>query len=561
MTDVVELGSSDELPDLLPARMLNEFVYCQRLFYLEWVDHRWADNEDTAQGRFTHRRVDQTGPPLPPPAEMESFLQAHSVQIENAELGLVAIIDRVDHSDGTASPVDIKKGSPTPDDQAWPADEMQLLVQAVLLREAGYRVELGALYYAAANKRIEVRIPDDAVDRVRSAALEAREIAARPAPPLPLVDSPKCPRCSLSALCLPDEVNAALDRSDRPPRRITPRDPDHRPVYVTEQGAFVGVKGGRLIVKLKQVELASVRLIDVSQLSVFGHVQVSTEALTRLWSRGVPILWFSYGGWLNGWSQGEMSRYVELRRRQVIMQGTGGLEVGTVLVAAKIRNSRTILMRNAKSTIDVNILASLKELERQALSATSRTSLMGYEGTAARLYFDRFTTMVNTTNINPALAAAFDTNGRNRRPPRDPINCLLSFCYSLLVKDLVAVCIGVGLDPYIGVLHSTRFGRPSLALDLQEEFRPLIGDSVVLQVLNNGEIGERDFVIRSRGVMLTTEGRKAVISAYERRLDTEIRHPKFGYKISYRRVLDVQARILAATIIGELPAYLPMTTR
>lgn len=184
---------------------------------------------------------------------------------------------------------------------------------------------------------------------------------------------------------------------------------------------------------------------------------------------------------------------------------------------------------------------------------------MGYEGAAARLYFEQFTTMIGASNAR--LAAEFDANGRNRRPPRDPINCMLSFCYSLLVKDLVATCIGVGLDPYIGVLHSTRFGRPSLALDLQEEFRPLIGDSVVIQVLNNGEVREKDFVVRSRGVMLTTEGRRSVIAAYERRLDTEIRHPKFGYKISYRRVMDVQARILAATIIGELPSYIPMTTR
>ncbi|WP_375431391.1 CRISPR-associated endonuclease Cas1 [uncultured Friedmanniella sp.] len=559
MTTVVDPAQPDALPELLPARMLNEFVYCQRLFYLEWVDHRWADNEDTAQGRFAHRRVDQTGPALPPPAEMESFLQAHSVQIENAELGLVAVIDRVDHSDGTVSPVDIKKGSPTPDGQAWPADEMQLLVQAVLLREAGYQVESAALYYVAANRRVEVSIPADVMDRVSSAAIEARQVAARPSPPLPLVDSPKCPRCSLAGLCLPDEVNAALERSDQMPRRIVPRDPDHRPIYVTEQGALVGIKGGRLVVKLKQVELASVRLIDVSQLCVFGHVQISTEALSRLWARGVPTLWFSYGGWLNGWAQGEMSRYVELRRRQVINQGAVGIEIATLIIAGKIRNSRTLLMRNAKTTADSKVIASLKELEQRARSASSRSSLLGYEGTAARLYFEQFSTMLNDKNAE--VSRLFDVNGRNRRPPRDPINCLLSFCYSLLVKDLVATCIGVGLDPYIGVLHSTRFGRPSLALDLQEEFRPLIGDSVVIQVLNNGEITAKDFVVRSRGVMLTPEGRRTVIAAYERRLDTEIRHPKFGYKISYRRVLDVQARLLAATLIGELSSYIPMTTR
>jgi CRISPR-associated protein Cas1 len=159
------------------------------------------------------------------------------------------------------------------------------------------------------------------------------------------------------------------------------------------------------------------------------------------------------------------------------------------------------------------------------------------------------------------LGLAFDEGGRNRRPPRDPVNCLLSFVYSLLVKDLVAVCLGVGLDPFVGILHSERFGRPSLAVDLAEEFRPLIGDSVVLQCAQQRGVREADFVVRARGVMLSPQGRKAVIAAYERRLDAKIRHPTFGYTISYRRVMDVQARILAAVMIGELPAYVPMTTR
>ncbi len=551
--------TSDVLPELLPARMLNEFVYCPRLFYLEWVDHRWADNDDTAQGSFTHRRVDKTGPALPPPEEIADLLRSHSVQLEDAELGLTAIIDRVDHSDGTVSPVDLKKGSPNPDGGAWPADEMQLLVQSVLLRRAGYLVEFGSLYYAAVNQRVSVPIPSDAETKVHGVALEAREVAARPRPPLPLVESPKCPRCSLVSLCLPDEVNRELERSDLPPRRIVPRDPDHRPVYVTEQGAFVGVKGGRLVVCAKQEELASVRLIDVAQLSVFGHVQISTEALGRLWSRGVPVLWFSYGGWLNGWAQGEPSRYVELRRRQIIVHGQGGLDIATALLTGKVRNSRTLLMRNSRERADEGVLRTLKELEKALPGAPTRTSAMGFEGTAARLYFGQFTGMVR--DQAETLTRQFRVEGRNRRPPRDPVNCLLSFCYALLVKDLVAVCLGVGLDPFIGVLHSPRFGRPSLALDLAEEFRPLIGDSVVLQVLNNGEVSERDFVHRSRGVMLTQEGRKSVIAAYERRLDVQVRHPTFGYQISYRRVMDVQARLLAAVMIGEIPAYTPMTTR
>jgi CRISPR-associated protein Cas1 len=131
----------------------------------------------------------------------------------------------------------------------------------------------------------------------------------------------------------------------------------------------------------------------------------------------------------------------------------------------------------------------------------------------------------------------------------------------MLTKDLVAVTLGVGLDPYLGVFHRSRHSRPALALDLAEEFRPLIADSVVIGVLNNGEIGPRDFVRRGGAVALTGEGRKSVLRAYERRLDTAIRHPVFGYRITYRRVLDVQARLLAAVLVGELPEYVPMVTR
>lgn len=159
----------------------------------------------------------------------------------------------------------------------------------------------------------------------------------------------------------------------------------------------------------------------------------------------------------------------------------------------------------------------------------------------------------------PGKPFAFE--GRNRRPPTDPVNCLLSFVYTLLVKDLVATCVGVGLDPYIGVFHRPRFGRPALALDLAEEFRPLIADSVVVNLINNGEVKGSDFTMRAGGVSLTDDGRKAVLSAYERRIEVEVTHPVFGYTITYRRVLEVQARLLASYLLGELPRYTPFTTR
>ena len=225
------------------------------------------------------------------------------------------------------------------------------------------------------------------------------------------------------------------------------------------------------------------------------------------------------------------------------------------MIEGKIKNSRTFLMRNSRGDVS-GVVASLKKLGNRAREVESIESLLGIEGTAARLYFGSFATMIRSDRLGD-----FDFRRRNRRPPKDRINCLLSFAYALLTKDLTATAVSVGFDPYLGVFHRTRFGRPALALDLAEEFRPLIAESVVLNVINNSEIRRSHFIVRAGGVALTKEGRRAVISAYERRMNIQITHPVYKYRIKYRRVLEVQARILAAHLVGEIPDYIPFMTR
>lgn len=545
--------------ELLPARMLNEYVYCPRLFYFEWVDKRWAPSHDTEEGLFVHRAVDKRSGSLPEPGDVGNGGKVTALHIESHALGMVAVLDRVDDGgDGTVVPVDTKKGKPSSSGAPWSADVVQIYAQAALLRDAGYEVTRGVLYYAEINRRITVPIGDVEVAAAVELAGEAREIAARPKPPLPLVASNRCPRCSLVGLCMPDETNALLRRDDESPRRIVPRDPDARPVYVTTPGAAVGIKGGRLRVVQKGAAPAEVRLIDVAQLCVYGNVQVSAQVLTELWARGVPVLWFSYNGWLRGWAQGEMSKYVQLRMAQVRLPEQRSLTIATAIVAGKIKNSRTLLRRNARTDVTPQLVA-LAGMAERAGSAASPAELLGIEGSAARVYFGEFSGMVRESHAD--FAEQFDANGRRRRPAPDPINALLGYVYALLVKDIVAVCLGVGLDPYIGVYHKPRYGRPALALDLMEEFRPLLADSAIVGMINNGEVTSGDFERRSGGCWLTQQGRRKVIKAYERRLDVQVTHPVFRYKISYRRVLDVQARILAGVLIGELRQYTPMVTR
>ncbi len=173
---------------------------------------------------------------------------------------------------------------------------------------------------------------------------------------------------------------------------------------------------------------------------------------------------------------------------------------------------------------------------------------------AAKTYFQGFFEVLNGRHD-------FDINDRNRRPPRDPVNAVLSFVYSLLVKELTVVLQAVGFDPMLGFFHRPRYGRPSLALDVAEEYRPLIGDSVTLMVFNNGEVDHSSFLERMGSVTLTESERKSVIAAFERRLEQEVTHPIFGYRVSNRRIMEVQARLLARTVTGELPEYVPCCAR
>jgi CRISPR-associated protein Cas1 len=185
--------------------------------------------------------------------------------------------------------------------------------------------------------------------------------------------------------------------------------------------------------------------------------------------------------------------------------------------------------------------------------------LLGIEGMAARLYFSAFSGMLKSRQ--EGVGCTFDFNGRNRRPPVDPVNALLSYAYALLAKDLTVTTLAVGFDPFLGFYHQPRYGRPSLALDLMEEFRPIIADSVVLWVVNNGMVSPSDFVRRGPAVALNPDARRKFIQAYEKRLDTLITHPVFGYRISYRRVLEVQVRLLGRVLSGEIAVYPAFKTR
>jgi len=546
--------------------MVNEYVYCPRLAYLEWVQGEWDDSAHTVEGRFAHRRVDEetrTRLPAGDEAREAEELEVRSVLLSSESLGVIARIDLVELKGGEAVPVDYKRGSvPDNEHQAWDPERVQVCLQGLILRENGYPCDHGMLYYARSRKRVEIPFDAELEAMARDAVKGLRTLAGSGRLPPPLVDSPKCVHCSLVGICLPDETNRLTHPNiDVGTRRLVPERDERLPLYVQEQGARVSKKGGRLIVSKNGETAVESRLIDVSHVALFGNVQITTQAVRELCWREIPVTYFSYGGWFYGMTRGLAHKNIEVRIAQHRMIEEGDervLAIARSIVSGKIQNQRTLLRRNMAEK-DKRLLVRLALSMRQARHAPDSSTLLGIEGMAARLYYSGFPRLFR--GAGEWAGAVFAEGGRNRRPPRDEVNAVLSLLYAVLTKECTVRAQAVGFEIYRGFYHAPKYGRPALALDLCEEFRPILADSTCLTLFNQGELTKGDFINRAKGVALTSSGRKTVLAAWERRLGQSVTHPVFGYTIGYRRIVELQARLLRAVVLGEIPAYQPFTTR
>ena len=551
----------DRNAPLIPARILNEYVYCPRLAYLEWVQKEWEDSSDTVEGRHVHRKVDKQGGSLPEPdEEAEELRIARSVELSSRRLNLIAKIDLVESADGKVTPVDYKRGKrPHVAHRAYDPERVQLCAQGLLLREHGYECSEGILYFAGSRERVRIQFDEELLELTHQSIENLGAVVGAGRIPPPLEDSPKCPRCSLVGVCLPDEVNLLRMTSENV-RPLSVRHARALPVYVQSHRGKIAKKGERLAITKDDDETVYARLAEISQLVVMGNVYITTPTLHELMRRNIPVTWQSYGGWFLGHTVGAGHANVELRTAQYkgSFEDQVCLRLARGWVRAKIRNSRTLLRRNWRHDEDVKpVLTDLKRMADKAGRARDLNSLLGVEGAAAARYFQHFTGMLKQSSDTDL----FEMNNRNRRPPTDPVNALLSFGYAILTRTWVVVLSATGFDPYRGFYHQPRYGRPALALDMMEPFRPLVVESAVVTAINNGEVRPADFVRRATGVNLSNAGRKRFIATVERRLSQEVTHPLFGYRVEYRRLLEIQSRLLGRFLSGETPDYPNFTTR
>lgn len=593
MSEAALCTSDDPAPQPpMPVRRLHNYLYCPRLFYIQWVENLFEDNADTVAGSSVHRQVDS--PSRYDEDKVEALRSGlpegsrlRSLRLESTALGLVGVIDVIEGGPDGVELIDYKKGAAQRLEDgslaAKLADSVQLAAYSLLLKEAGTQVASAAVYYAADRRRVLVSIDSALLDITLSALAEARRVAESRRLPPPLVDDVRCLHCSDYPICLPREsawwrhqrsrrhpggtlllpgfdapdgihdIASPPDLADLPPR---PPRLDGEILVVQTPGAIVGQSGGEFTVSVKRVVLRKLPLHQVRAIYVYGAIQLTAQATQSALEEDIDVAYFAPSGRFLGLLRGLPASGVDARLGQyaIFTQPFARLRLASEAIRAKINNQRVQLMRNGEPPDSV--LRELARLRDATAEAESLDEVLGLEGTAAHLYFQNFTTMLGSRGN-----WAFDFAGRNRRPPRDPINALLSLGYSVLAKELAGVCHVVGLDPFLGFLHQPRYGRPALALDLMEEFRPIIVDSVATSLINRGEIDEEDFIRSANGTSLNERGRRRFWEAWFRRLDTEVKHPEFGYRMSYRRMFEVQARQLWRYVRGDSGRYHGFTTR
>jgi CRISP-associated protein Cas1 len=335
-------------------------------------------------------------------------------------------------------------------------------------------------------------------------------------------------------------------------------------LYVQTQGTYLQLDHETLKVKIEE-ETKQLPLHHLGAIVAFGNVLFSPFLLHRCAADGRSVVWLSQSGRFQGRLAGPTTGNVLLRRAQheAITNPEATLNIARYVVAGKLQNTRNVLMRaarEAKDGADETKLRSAAQVHADGIIAAEKSGdidqLRGIEGYAAKAYFGAFSEMIRMNR------EGFEFKERSKRPPKDGINALLSFAYTLLANECVAACEGVGLDPQMGFSHVLRPGRPSLALDLMEELRSVVADRLVLSLVNRGQIKPTDFVDRpGGGVYLTDDARRDFLAAYQKRKQEEVTHPILESKVPVGLLCHVQARLLARHLRGDIPQYPPFILR
>ncbi|HOC02806.1 MAG TPA: CRISPR-associated endonuclease Cas1 [Candidatus Ratteibacteria bacterium] len=327
-------------------------------------------------------------------------------------------------------------------------------------------------------------------------------------------------------------------------------------IYLIEQGAKLIKEQKKIVIEKEGQVLLEIPDFKVERVFIFGNIQITTQAMKFLLESGIETSFFNIWGRLIGKLSPIESKNVYLRIQQYEKHKNPEfvLSYAKIFVEGKIKNMKVVLQKYSHNHPEIDFSQSIAELDGcsgELMRKVQVSSILGVEGRASAIYFECFSKM---------LRKGFMFEGRIKRPPPDPVNSLLSLGYSLITNEMLSTVSGIGFDPYIGFLHTLEYGRPSLPLDLIEEFRQSIVDRLTLEIINKEIINQDDFEEKEAGVYLKDAPRKKYFEQYEKRMQTEITSPETNQRQTYRKLMFIQAQKLAKSLLENQP-YIPFTIR
>jgi CRISPR-associated protein Cas1 len=565
------MESSDFSAPLTRVMALHALNYCERLFYLEEVEEIRRADDRVYAGRRLHLQ------------EIDEGLETLTVEIESERLGVRGKADGVRYRDGALVAYEHKKGR-SDRRAAWPSDRLQVVAYCALLEEAtGKAIAEGRIRYHADNVTVRVPFDDAARAELRAAVARAAELRRSVERPPVTEDARLCRRCSLAPVCLPEEERFAAmtaaapdnpdgERADASGKvhRLFPENDERRIVHVTEPGARVERSAEQLVVEIPERPPVKFPGRDVGAVVLHGNVQMTTQALHYCAANDIGVHWLTGGGNFVG-SLGGGTPGVQRRHRQYAALSDPELRLTLArrLAMAKVENQLRYLLRATRPAAgsqaptgtgagrDPNLEQNLTRM-RQSLTRLAKAAdadeIRGHEGLAGNAYFAALPTLVR--------AEGFEFAGRNRRPPRDRFNALLSFFYALVHKDCLAALLAVGLEPSFGFLHTPRSAAHPLALDLMELFRVPLADMPVIASVNRKRWdATEDFVVTPHKVWLSLAGKRKAVALHEERKQETWRHPVLQYSLSYQRTVELEARLLEKEWTGTPGLFAQMRLR
>lgn len=517
----------------IPIYAINAYLYCPYRFYIEHVKGEFEDNDHTAEGRFISQQENTKG-------QTKSWKKRPQIFVNSERYGIFGFVDQVIENRGKTKIVEIKKGDAS---HPYLNDVMQLTAYMLAYAESyDKKIEEmeGEIRYVGSNKRFKITPTKKRISKLLEIIQNMHMTAEDP--PQPIYIKKKCDPCSLINICLPQKESELK-------RKIMPSARDAQPIYVATQGAYIRQDGESITVNYNGRNIVKIHHSKINALHLMGNVQISTQAMKLLTSNNIPVVFSDILGryWFVCHSGFSKNIPLRIKQLQLTQDEKKRIEISKMIIEGKIRNQLYVLKKKNLITKQDNhlILSMLKDLDH----CKSIDELMGIEGQIAGLYFEK---------ISEKLDPQWGFSGRNRHPPKDPINALLSFGYSILHNVVLSAIMATGLDPFIGVLHSEHYGRASLALDIMEEFRPIIIDLEVLSMINLGQIKKSDFSENIGGaIFLIDKGRRKFLEVIRKRLETKRYYSLLDSRVEYIRIIESQVRVFEKCILGEIDTYTP----